>query len=409
MPLDLVIIGAGPYGLSVASHLRESGIPFRIFGRPMHSWQAYMPAGMLLKSESFATNLSDPSGAFTLERFCRDGGRPAVDPTAVPLDRFIAYGLAFQQRFVPEVDERRIIAIRRRADCFELAMEDGERLLARKAVIATGLHDFRNMPASLASLPAELASHSADHARLDGFKGRDVTVIGGGSSAAELAVLLQEIGAKVRLMTRRDGPLNYQRQPVPRPIWRRALRPLSGIGYGWQSVLLSEAPQFFHLLPTRLRLPAVQRYLMPAPGWFVRERFEGHVEHLRGHSLRSAAATGNQVELLLQDSEHRALSLRTDHVIAATGYRLDIDRLAILDETLRRGLLRIGGTPRLSANFESSVPGLYFLGPLSANCFGPAMRFVLGADFTAKRVAGHLESLSRRLPSVRSSPAYAEQ
>ena len=409
MPLDLVIIGAGPYGLSVASHLRESGIPFRIFGRPMHSWQAYMPVGMLLKSESFATNLSDPSGAFTLERFCRGGGGPPVDPTAVPLDKFIAYGLAFQRRFVPEVDERRITAVKRRADCFELAIEDGDRLLARRVVIATGIHNFRNMPAPLASLPAELASHSADHARLDGFSGRDVTVIGGGSSAAELAVLLQEAGAKVRLMTRRNGPLSYQRQPVARPVWRRALRPLSGIGYGWQSVLLSEAPQFFHLLPPRLRLPAVQRYLMPAPGWFVRERFEGHVEHLRGHSLRSAAVIGSQVELLLQDSEHRALSLRTDHVIAATGFRLDIDRLGFLEETLRRDLLRIGGTPRLSANFESSVPGLYFLGPLSANCFGPAMRFVLGADFTAKRVAGHLKSLSRRLPSVRSSPAYAGQ
>src|SRR5262249_38838708 len=151
-------------------------------------------------------------------------------------------------------------------DCFELAIEGGDRLLAGRVVVATGLYDFRNMVAPLASLPAEFASHSADHAKLDGFRGRDVTVIGGGSSAAELAVLLHEAGAKVRLMTRRGGPLNYQPRPVARPAWRRALRPLSGIGHGWQSVLLSEAPQLFHLLPPRLRLPMVQRYLMPAPG-----------------------------------------------------------------------------------------------------------------------------------------------
>ena len=409
MPFDLVIIGAGPYGLSLASHLSKSGIPYRIFGRPMHSWRAHMPAGMLLKSESFATNLSDPSGGFTLERFGRDEGLPAADPTAVPLERFLAYGIAFQNRFVPEVDQRRITVIKRRADCFELTIEGGDRLLTGKVVVATGLYDFRNIVAPLASLPADVASHSANHAKLDGFRGRDVSVLGGGSSAAELAVLLHEAGVKVRLITRGRGPLNYQRRPVARPVWRRALRPLSGIGYGWQSVLLSEAPQLFHLLPPRLRLPAVQRYLMPAPGWFVRERFEGHVQHLRGHGLRSAAVIGSQVDLQLEDSGQRRLSLRTDHVISATGYRLDIDRLGFLDETLRRDLLRIGGTPRLSGNFESSVPGLYFLGPLSANCFGPAMRFVLGAEFTAKRIARHLQGLSRRLPSGQSSPAYVER
>jgi cation diffusion facilitator CzcD-associated flavoprotein CzcO len=409
MPPDLVVIGAGPYGLSVASHLRERGINFRIFGRPMHSWRAHMPAGMQLKSESFATNLSDPAGSFTLERFCIDHGMPVADHAAVPLDKFVAYGAAFQRRFVPEVDERTITAVVRQSDRFEVTVEGGERLLAARVILATGLYPFRNMVPSLAGLPADLASHSADHAKLDGFAGRDVTVIGGGSSAAELAVLLLEAGANVRLMSRRAGALNYQPRPIQRPAWRRALRPLSGIGYGWQSVLLSEAPQLFHLLPSRLRIPVVQRYLMPAPGWFVRDRFEGRVEHRPGQSLHSATATGHQVELLVQDSENRALSLRTDHVIAATGYRLDIDLLSLLGSKLRRDLARVGGSPRLSPHFESSVPSLYFLGPLSANSFGPAMRFVLGADFAAKRVTRHLESLLCRRSSVRSSPAYAER
>src|SRR5262249_32937416 len=156
-----------------------------------------------------------------------------------------------------------------------------------------------------------------------------------------LAVLLHEAGAKVRLMTRRGGPLNYQPRPVARPAWRRALRPLSGVGHGWESGALWEGPPLFPHFPPRLRLPLVQRYLMPAPGWFVRERFEGQVGHLSGHSLCSAAVVGNQVALCLEDSERRALSLRTDHVIAATGYRLDIDMLGFLDEKLRRGLLRV--------------------------------------------------------------------
>ena len=409
LSIDVAIIGAGPYGLSLASHLRARGIDFRVFGIPMHSWAAHMPIGMRLKSEGFATNLSEPSASFTLKQFCIDRGFPHTDTvTAVPLDCFLAYGLAFQKRFVPEIDERSVLAIKRRANGFELALQDGEVLVARRLLVAVGLYAFRDMPAPLIPLPRELASHSADHADPRAFNCRDVTVIGGGSSAAELAALLHEGGANVRLVTRRTGPLQYQPCPIPRPLWRRALRPLSGIGYGWHSWLIAEAPQLFRLLPPEQRLWGVHHYLMPAPGWFVRDRFEGRVALLSGYALESAAVAGSQVELRLRHVEGQQLSLKSDHVIAATGYRLDLDRLPILDNELRRSLRRVGGTPQLSANFESSVPGLYFLGPLSANCFGPAMRFVLGAEFTARRLGRHLAGELRRSSPASFSPTFAK-
>ena len=63
---DVAIVGAGPYGLSIAAHLRRRGVPFRIFGTSMQTWRYQMPAGMCLKSEGFASNLSDPEGSFTL-------------------------------------------------------------------------------------------------------------------------------------------------------------------------------------------------------------------------------------------------------------------------------------------------------------------------------------------------------
>jgi hypothetical protein len=327
---------------------------------------------------------------------------------AIPLNRFLAYGLAFQKRFVPEVDERTVVSVRKRANNFEITMEDGEILIAGRVLMATGLYHFRHMPAALAPLPRELVSHSADHAEIEHFRACDVTVIGGGSSAAELAVLLQECGANVRLVTRRPGALHYQPPPIPRLAWQRALRPLSGIGYGWQSQLIAEAPQLFRLLPPQLRLLLVQRYLMPAPGWFVRDRFEQHVEHLAGYSVESAVVVGGQVELRLRGSEGGDRLLTSDHVIAATGYRLDLDRLPILDEELRRGVARVGGAPQLSASFESSVAGLHFLGPLSANCFGPAMRFVLGAEFTATRLGRYLDREFPRTSSVGVTPMFAE-
>ena len=62
---QLAIVGAGPYGLSIAAHLRERGVNFRIFGTPMRTWREQMPRGMLLKSDGFASNLSDPQPVLT--------------------------------------------------------------------------------------------------------------------------------------------------------------------------------------------------------------------------------------------------------------------------------------------------------------------------------------------------------
>ena len=77
--LDTAIVGAGPYGLSIAAHLRRRGIPFRIFGRPMDSWLHHMPKGMMLKSDGFASDIYDPERAFTLRQFCAERGIEYAD------------------------------------------------------------------------------------------------------------------------------------------------------------------------------------------------------------------------------------------------------------------------------------------------------------------------------------------
>ena len=391
LSIDVAIVGAGPYGLSMACHLRAREVGFRIFGQPMRSWRAHMLVGMQLKSEGFATNLSDPSGCFTLEKYCVDNGVAHGETAgAIPLQVFVAYGLAFQHQFVPELDERRVVSITKGARGFLLALDDGEVVSARCVLVAVGLYDFRHLPRVLRALPPDVLSHSADHAGLDAFSNQSVTVIGAGSSAVELATLLHEKGADVRLVTRRQGPIQYQPQPAARAKWRRTLRPLSGIGYGWHSKLIAGAPQVFRFLPSSIRPRIVDHYLMPAPGWFVRDRFQGRIAHLSGYTLESASVSASGVELRMRHVDGGQASVTSDHVIAATGYRLDLHRLSILSPELLQGIRQIDGQPELSGSFESSIPGLYFLGPLSANCFGPAMRFVLGADFTARTLTRHL-------------------
>ena len=156
MKNKVVIIGAGPYGMSIAAHLRARGIGYRIFGKPMSNWQTKMPRGMLLKSDGFASNLSDPQDHFTLEAFCAERGLPyAPEGHPVPREDFIAYGQAFQQRFVPEVEGREIVEIRRSGGAFAVQLDDGELLAADKIVIAIGISDFPYVPPKLAELPAE--------------------------------------------------------------------------------------------------------------------------------------------------------------------------------------------------------------------------------------------------------------
>lgn len=49
---DLLVVGAGPYGLSIASHAAAAGLSLQVFGRPSPSWRDHMPRGMFLKSEA---------------------------------------------------------------------------------------------------------------------------------------------------------------------------------------------------------------------------------------------------------------------------------------------------------------------------------------------------------------------
>jgi len=183
----VAIIGAGPYGLSIAAHLRAYGIPFRIFGAPLDSWRRHMPVGMMLKSDGFASSLSAPDDRGTLAAYCAERGI-SYHATHIPvsLELFNTYALDFQQRFVDDLEERQIVALDRKGDGFVLELDDGEVLQADYVVGAIGITHFSRIPPELAQLPANLMSHSSAHSDLSGFAGRDVTVIGGGSSAVDI-------------------------------------------------------------------------------------------------------------------------------------------------------------------------------------------------------------------------------
>jgi thioredoxin reductase len=398
---DVAIVGAGPYGLSLAAHLKAAGVDFRIFGSPMDFWLKHMPKGMHLKSEGFASSLYDPGSLFTLEAYCKERGLPyAHIGTPVPLEVFSSYGLEFQKRFVPELEEQRVTSLRRAPAGFQVTLSNGEVFTARRIVAAVGLTYYAYLPPELAAVPADFVTHSSKHSTLDQFKGREVAVVGAGASALDLAALLHQAGASVQVVARVPAIRFHAPPDNLNPSWLDRLRtPITGIGPGWKLLLCTNLPLVFRQMPEEFRLEKVRRILGPAPCWFIKEQVVGKVGFNLGVAITEATVQNGRISLQLTDNSGTKKTLTADHVIAATGYKSDLRRVAFLDSEILSGIRFVEQTPALSSNFESTVRNLYFVGITAANTFGPLLRFAYGAGFAAPRLSKHLaRTASRNLP-----------
>ena len=395
--VDVAVIGAGPYGLSLAAHLRARRVEHRIFGEPMGPWKHNMPPGMLLKSYPWASSLSDPESEFELKKFCAERALPYHDEMmALPLDRFVGYGQAFQARYVPAVERRTLVSLERVPGGFSAAFADGETVQARRMVVAVGLQPFKRLPQEAAHLPAEFRSHSGEYGSLAPLRGKEVVVVGSGSSASDLAALLREQGTDVSLVAR-SSQLPFAAGPRSHRLLERIVAPMSGIGHGWTLGTCAKFPQLIHLLPADLRARlAGHRTLGPLGGAFVKDRVVGQVPLWLGKSIRYAEARNGGAVLGLVDAGGGRRTLRADHVIFATGYKVDVGRLDFLSPDIAQRLRLVEQAPQLSQHYETSLPGLYFIGPAAANSFGPVCRFVYGTYHPARCLASHLAAVLPR-------------
>ncbi len=395
---DVAIVGAGPYGLSLAAHLKAARVNFRIFGTPMGYWRNHMPRGMHLKSEGFASSLYDPGSCFTLQTYCREQGLPyAHMGSPVPLEVFTSYGLEFQRRFVPMLEDKNVKSLRRAEGEFRVELENKESFTAARVVVAVGLTYFQHLPPELAHLPEEFVTHSSRHSALEAFKGREVAVVGGGASALDIAALLHQAGAAVEVIAR-VSKLRFQDPPenVNPSLLDRLRNPPTGIGPGWKLFLCANMPLLFRLMPEHFRLEKVRKILGPAPCWFTKQQVDGNVALDLGTTIREVSIEGGRVRLQLTDNVGATKTVTTDHVIAATGFKPDLGRLSFLTSDIVSAIRCVDKTPILSSNFESTFQNLFFIGVTAANTFGPLLRFAVGARFAAPRLAKHLKRTAPR-------------
>jgi cation diffusion facilitator CzcD-associated flavoprotein CzcO len=386
---DVAVIGAGPYGLAVAAHLRHAGAPPLVFGEVMEFWRTRMPRAMRLRSLTRASHIAEPDRRLRIDDFAAERNAQLVDP--LPLERFVEYAEWYQAHAVPDIDPRRVRTVELADGGFTLGLSDGDRVPVARVVVATGLAPFAYRPPEFAALGSDAASHSSEHVDFGGWHGRRVLVVGGGQSALESAALLNEAGAEVEVLVRRPdvvwlgrhrrrGRLHFPLPPTD----------VGGRVSGW----LAAAPDAFRRLPLPVRAVLADRCIRPAgAAWLVR-RLEG-VEIATMRRVLGARRRRGEVELRFDDGTTAV----AEHVLLATGFSVDVAGYPFLSRAVTSRLRLRGGYPPLGPGLESAVPGLHFVGAPAAMTFGPVMRFVVGTWYAAPAVTR--AALGQRQPLLR--------
>ena len=368
---DVLVIGAGPFGLAAAVHLQRRGVDVMVIGKAMEFWKRHMPAGMFLRS-GVDWHL-DSANEWTNERFLESTGRTADEVQPFPLDVYLEYVDWFSRRGSVEVHHGELVKLdwddARKA--FIATLSSRHVVSARRVVVAIGFANFANVPGDIGTLlPAGRFEHTCTAVDLRSVKGQRCLIVGGRQSAFEWAALLAEGGASVDVAYRHDTPRFTESQWawagelvqrfVHEPGWfrRLAIEERDALGRRfWEEGRLKLEPW----LAPRLRAGGVR--LWP-------RRQVTHAQVQENGAIAVAFQAGESIEV--------------DRVILATGYRPDIARVPFIAAGNLLAELEIDNDcPRLDDHMESSVEGLYFTSLLATNDFGPFFGFTVSARASA--------------------------
>ena len=381
----VTIVGAGPYGLSAAAHLRACGVEPRVHGRPMEFWDRNLPPGMILRSPREASTISDPNARLTLEAYERIRG---LNPEKrVSKETFVDYGKWFESHFSAYLDRRSVTCVERQNGRFKITLDDESQFSTQRVVVAAGIGSFKKMPHPFDNLRDELVSHCYDGRGLKEL-GHRVAVIGAGQSALESAALLHEAGVEVEVLAR-----------APQLRWIGMHKRLHELGliskmlYSKHDVgpigisRLVAYPNLVKRIPLQLRDRIRIRAVKPAGAPWLIPRLD-RVTITTGRCVVEAVEAAGRARLTLDDGSTREV----DHVLLGTGYQADLSQYKFLDDALLQQVRLLDGYPDLSAGFSSSVPGLHFIGAAAARTFGPLLYFVAGTEFTSRELVSFLRT-----------------
>ncbi len=372
--VDLLIIGAGPFGLALAAEVQASGVNYLLTGRPMEFWEKNMPAGMYLRS-AYDWHL-DPRNDATIERFLAEQG---LAPAAVePLS--LAFYLTYVRWFQAQKQISALPLYVTQLDItdggrFAALLEDGRRVTARAVAVAVGFKYFKHLPADVvAMLPAGRYEHTCDRVDFAHLRGKRCLILGGRQSAFEWAALLHEAGAA-----------------AVHVVHRHASPAFAAADWSWVNPLVEnmvENPGWFRHLP-QAEKEAVSRRLwaegrLKVEPWLEQRVMVDGVTVLPETAVaHTEESTHGDILVTLSNGE----ALVVDNIILATGYKVSIESVPFLAQgNMLPRLATRNGFPVLDEHFQTNIPGLFITSMAAGQDFGPFFGFTISVRTSARLI-----------------------
>ncbi len=377
---DLLIIGAGPFGLALAAEAQARQIDHLLVGKPMEFWQKHMPDGMYLRS-ACDWHL-DPGNDATIERFLAEQG---LTPAAVePLS--LAFYLTYAQWFQAQEQIVALPLYVEKLDITEDArfvawLEDGSRIDALAVVVAVGFKYFKHLPLDLVSLlPAGRYAHTCDLVDFAPLRGKRCLILGGRQSAFEWAALLHEAGAS-----------------AVHVVHRHASPAFAEADWSWVNPLVEnmvENPGWFRALP-QAEKDAVSRRLwaegrLKVEPWLEQRVLVDGVKVWPETEIARTEVTA-QGEILVTFAN--GATVVVDNIVLATGYKVAIDQVPFLAQgNVLPQLATRNGFPVLDEHFQTNVPGLFITSMAAGQDFGPFFGFTISVRTSARLIGQALSA-----------------
>jgi cation diffusion facilitator CzcD-associated flavoprotein CzcO len=377
--VEVLIIGAGPFGLSLASQVAHDEIDHVILGTPMGFWESHMPDGMYLRSE--CDWHLDPLHVDTIEAYLASRRLTQAEVMPLSLPFYLDYARWFQARKRIAPLDVRVQRLNKGDGVFVAQLENGEQIIARNVVLALGFEYFRHVPDDLLPLlPPDRFSHTCDTVDFAPLRGKRVLIIGGRQSAFEWAALLREQGASSVHLSHRHASPAYQIAD-----------------WAWVNPLVAgmiEDPGWFRRLPAAERDAVIQRMWgegrLKVEPW-LEPRLAGDEITISPRTRLVACDELPSGELGIRLDTGRAFSV--DHVILATGYKVALERIPLLAQgNLLPEIATRNGFPALDTHFQTSIPGLYITSMAASQDFGPFFGFTGAVRTSAKLIAAGLKA-----------------
>ena len=379
MQTDLLIIGAGPFGLSLAAYAKSLGVDFLVAGRAMEFWKKNMPEGMFLRSASDWS--LDPTDRFSIMNYLEALGKTPKDVEPLSLEFYLQYAQWFQDGAGIETISEYVTRLDQKENGFLATFEDGKVVEAKNVAVAIGMGYFKNQPSALTDiLPAGRYKHTCDAVQLSEYKEKRVLILGGRQSAFEWAALLNDEGAgDVHIAHRHESPK------------------FAEADWSWVPPLVDgmvSDPAWFRGLPQDEKDAIVKRMWgegrLKVEPWLEKRVMKPNASiHQKAGLVSCNVRTDGALDVKLDNGD----AFVVDDVILATGYKVELERLPFLKNGNVFDKIEVkNGFPVLDPHFQTTAKGLYFTSMPAGQDFGPFFGFTVSVRASAKIIGNALIS-----------------